>query len=465
MSKTALFARFVSSALVLSTYGIAHADGFRIPYQGAAAAGQAEAFVAQADDASALHYNPAGLTAVPGVQLYLGTNLVGGKSEFTAQSGATADANLGGTVATPPPSHFYLTANLEDLGFDALGPFTPTTVGIGVNSPFGLVIQWPNNGPFSTVVTDAKLPLLDIKPTIAYKIGDGDKLSLGVGADIYTFASFIGDGQAELQANSALIPGQPSTEINGTGTALGFNVSALYTPLRDPGTDGKPGKPRVNFGIVYRSGADLNLNGNFLVNGALVSDVTTTVNLPQVVSGGVAWWPIRKETHEWKLEYDMEWIGWSSFQELNFGFSNGAVATRPANWHDTYTFSFGTEYKWLALTSLPAWEVALRGGYQRSQAPNPSSTFDPAVPDANWNIFSAGLGLTCKQGGKFLGFIGCDSSQTSKLFPKAIVLDLAFSAAVWESRAISGNLLSPTVNGTYENQDWYMGHISLGLAY
>ena len=161
----------------------------------------------------------------------------------------------------------------------------------------------------------------------------------------------------------------------------------------------------------------------------------------------------------------MDWIGWSRFDSLDFSFSNGAFVSRPANLDDTYTLSVGTEYKWLRLSSLPQWEVALRGGYQRSQAPNPSSTFDPAVPDANWNIFATGLGLKCKEGGRFLGFISCGSSESSAFLPKAIVLDLAFSAAWWESRAIAGNILSPTVNGKYKTKDWYMGHISLGLAF
>lgn len=467
MRRTASLAGLVTCVITLSTHGVAHGDGFRIPYQGTAAAGQAEAFAAEANDPSALQYNPAGLTQVPGVQLYMGTNLVGGHTEFTSPTGATASSDLGGSVAWPPPSHLYLTANLEDLGFDALGPLTPTAAGIGVNSPFGLVSQWPNNGPFSTVVTRASLPLLDIKPTLAYKIGNGDKLSIGLGADIYTFASFIGDGHAQLNANSAVIPGQPATEVNGNDTAAGFNVSALFTPMRNPGKDGKPGKPRLNLGVVYRSGADLDLNGTFLVNGALTSDVTTTIKLPQVVNVGVAWWPIREETHEWKVEYDMDWIGWSRFESVDFRFSNGAFPpqSRPANWNDTYTLSLGTEYKWLQLASLPRWEVALRGGYQRSQAANPSSTFDPAIPDANWNIFAAGLGLKCKEGGRFLGFINCGSSGSSAFLPKAIVLDLAFTAAVWESRAISGNILSSTINGKYETKDWYIGHVSLGLVY
>ena len=94
----------------------------------------------------------------------------------------------------PPPSNIYFTARLKDLGLSALGD---TVVGLGVTSPFGLNIRYPNEAPFSGAVTTAQLPLLDIKPTVAFKLTD--QLSVGLGADIYTFASFIGEGKVRTK--------------------------------------------------------------------------------------------------------------------------------------------------------------------------------------------------------------------------------------------------------------------------
>ena len=170
----------------------AHAGGFRLLDQGAAATAQGAAFAAQADDPSALHYNPAGMTQLPGFQVYMGGNVVSGDTSFTSTAGARAHGVTPGTVANPPPSTFYLTSSFRDLG---VAPLENLTVGIGLTAPFGLLISYPNTGPLSEVTTRAALPLLDIKPTAAYRLAPF--LSFGAGLDIYTFSDLIGDGHAE----------------------------------------------------------------------------------------------------------------------------------------------------------------------------------------------------------------------------------------------------------------------------
>ena len=103
-------------------------------------------------------------------------------------------------------------------------------MGIGVNTPFGLLVNYPTNSPFSTVATSAALPLIDIKPTVAFKLNE--YISIGAGIDIYTFTSFAGEGGAEGQriagppfAAIGITPGS-TLEFHGKDTALGFNFSA-----------------------------------------------------------------------------------------------------------------------------------------------------------------------------------------------------------------------------------------------
>ena len=393
------------------------------------------AFVAQADDPSALHYNPAGMTQLQGLQFMAGALISGGSTDFTSPTGAIARGDRNGSAAWPPPGHIYITANLKDLGLTALGNFS---AGIGLTVPFGSLTRWPNDGPFRTATTFSTLPLQDIKPTLAYKVTE--YLSLGLGADIYTFSSLVGEGHVERQR----IPlAGVTTELNGKDTAAGFNASFLYTALRNA-----DGKPLANIGMVYRSQATLHLSGELLANGAKVSDARATLVLPQVITGAIAIWPVRTSEREWKVEMDVDYVGWKSVQNLDVTLGSGTTLAQPQNWRSTYAVMLGTEYKWLALESLPSWVVALRGGYTNQPTQMPDLTFDPGIPSSDLHVLGGGLGLLCKEQGSFLGLMPCGDLGVGSLKPKAIGVDLSFQAALYEDRTVLGNR-NPTVDGTY----------------
>lgn len=344
---------------------LGHAQALRFQPQGAVAAGQGNAFAAQADDASAIHYNPAGLSQVDGVQVITGTALLGGSVKFNSPTGIDSRGDFGGSVVLPPPSHSYVSANLGALGWDSL---SKVTVGLGLTSPFGLNIRYPLDGPFNTAITTAALPLIDIKPTVAYKLND--QLAIGVGADIYTFASFLGQGHAEQKQ----ILGGASVEFNGTGTGAGATVSLLYTPLRNG-----DGKPIASVGLVYRTQAVVPLSGSSLVNGVRVADASTNLVLPQIYTGAIAIWPVRTSELEWKLELDVEYVGWKSNRDLDIHLSSGGVFPQPQQWKTVPVVAVGTEYKWFNPGWLPHWDVALRSGYTRTENPVPDLTFNPAI--------------------------------------------------------------------------------------
>ena len=428
----------------------------RIQGQGTAASGMGNAFSAQADDPSALHYNPAGMTQLHGVEFMTGVLLSGGTTSFTSPTGATATGDRNGSVAWPPPGHLYVTANLKDLGVTALGDLT---AGIGVTVPFGSLTRWPNDGPFRTATTFNSLPLLDIKPTLAYKMTED--LSIGLGADIYTFSGLFGEGHVERKSvwpGGGGIPAGSQVELFGADTAAGFNASLLYTAIRNA-----DGKPLANIGIVYRSQATLHLNGAFLANGAKVSDATATFVLPQVITGAVALWPVRNREHEWKLEVDVDYVGWKSVRNLDVHLANGGTIPQPLNWRSTYGVMLGTEYKWLAVETLPFWEVALRAGYTNQQSQMPDFGFDPGSPSADVNIVGGGVGLVCKEQGKFLGFIPCGDVGIGAVKTKLIGLDLSYQAALYEARTITGNR-NPTVNGLYKTT-LHTGGVSIRVAF
>ncbi len=361
-----------------------------------------------------------------------GTILLGGSIKFKSAPGIDSRGDFGGSIAFPPPSHSYVSANLGSLGW---GGLSNVTVGLGLTSPFGLNTRYPVDGPFNTAVTSAALPLIDIKPTVAYKFND--QLAIGVSADIYTFASFLGQGHAEQKQ----ILGGASVEFNGKGTGAGATFSLLYTPLRN-----NDGKPIASVGLVYRTQAVVPLSGSFLVNGATVADASTNLVLPQIYTGAIAIWPVRTSEREWKLELDVEYVGWKSNRDLDIHLSSGGVFPQPQQWKTVPVVAIGTEYKWLNPEWLPHWNVAVRSGYTRTENPGPDRTFNPGIISLSANTLSIGAGFLCQGQARFLGLVPCGGA--SALWPKGMGLDVAFQEWFYESRTVAENL-NPTVDGTY----------------
>ncbi|GJL51405.1 MAG: fatty acid transporter [Nitrospirales bacterium] len=458
------FLRSLSSSLVRlliltlvsvsAVHDRAHGGAFRVLDQGASATGQGTAFAAQANDPSAIQFNPAGMTQLDGVQLLGGTLLAGAKTKFRSANGTKVEGTFGGTVAHPPPSHLYLTANLGYLTNEHLNDWT---VGLGVTTPFGISIEYPTDSQVAPVTASVELPLIDIKPTVAWKFNES--ISVGAGLDIYTFASFIGEGQAQFQQTAAAgnafgLPAGTSLEANGTDTALGYNASFLWTPLRN-----NEGKPLVNVAFVYHSGADLNFRGKFLAGGARVADTRTTIELPNIFTGAIAIWPLRDEFHEWKVEADVAYEDWRDFKDLNLNLSNGQAVPFSRKYGDAFVVMVGSEYAWLQPSLLPDWKVAVRAGYVYSESPIPSSTFDPGVPDSAYSAPSVGLGFLCRQGGAFLGLVSCDGFGV-----KAIGVDLAYQVRLYQTRGVSNNINGALINGEWDTTI-HIGVLTLRLNF
>jgi len=437
--------RLIGALLVVFVVSAtSHAQVPRLQGQGSAATGQANAFSAQADDASALYYNPAGMTQLDGVQFMSGSYFIGGSTNFTSSTtGVNVTGDRGGNVAWPPPTHAYLTMRLKDRGINLFGD---TTVGVGVTVPFGVLTRYPANGPFRTAAIFATNPLMDIKPTVAYKLNE--YLSFGVGADIYTYSDLFGEGHVEQKTNCATtcaalgLPANSNLELYGKDTAAGFNVSMLYTPLRNA-----DGKPIANIGLVYRSQATLHLSGAFTANGAKVSDAEATFVLPQIYTAAIGIWPVRDPEREWKLEMDVDITGWKSVRNLDVHLASGSTIPQPTKWNNAYTIMIGTEHKWLKLDQMPGWEVALRGGFMTQQNQIPDATFNPSIPSSNTYLPSIGFGFLCKENGSFLG-IKC-SEALGLVTTKSIGVDFSYQAVFYEQRTIGADNPNPTVRGVY----------------
>ncbi|MDT7041221.1 OmpP1/FadL family transporter [Candidatus Nitronereus thalassa] len=440
---TSLLLFFLS---VLSFHPLAWADGFRNPFHDAAAIGQGNAFRAQADNPSALFYNQAGMTQLPGIQHSVGFQLVSPNTTFTAPSGTTVDNKIeGGLVGFPPPGQVFFTAHLGEW-FPRY--FDRVWAGLGMLNLFGFANQYPNNSPFANVITRGQLPLISITPSVAVRLSDW--LAVGLGAKIFTFWSLLGEGHNEAQSialgNISGTTAGDKLELNGKGTTAGFDVSFLLTPLRND-----MGQPLMNVAFIWRSQAVLPLNGALLDNGRKVADVKTALRFPEGYEWGLAFWPLRTSAHELKLEVDVTWTRWSSIRDFHIFLSNGGVILQPQFWDDAVTVDTGFEYKWLHPPSSPDWEYTFRMGYNHSEAAIVDQNFNPLAPDSNVHGLTIGFGALCEDRGLFLGIFQCGKSGEGLLVRQALGIDLFYMVLLWEPRTVTGHPF-PGVNGTYKTR-------------
>jgi long-chain fatty acid transport protein len=326
-----------------STFGL----GIRAPEQDAAAAARANAVVATADNASALYYNPAGISFLEGVNLRSGFYGIYLKDQYRNSAGMHYDTR--DAIGILPETY----ATLPIKG-------TPLTVGLGIYSPYGLSVEWPNGVPSSYVGQRGSMLYATFNPVLAWKICD--TLSLGAGPT-------INYSRAMLARN--LPPPAPAGEFKfqGDGISLGASAGLLWKPHE-----------KHSFGVSYRSPTTTDFHGYSVVSlaPALRPAAEARFQFPQNVIVGYSFRP----TPKWNLEFDLDWTDWDS---------QSGVVLRPAAaqalgpWHSSFMFEWGVT-RYLG----QGWQIS--AGYAYSQNSIPDSSFNPTVADCDRHVFSAGFG-------------------------------------------------------------------------
>jgi long-chain fatty acid transport protein len=381
----------ISFALISTAFG----GGIEVPMQSSRAAGQADAFTAQADDASAIVYNPAGLTQLHGTNISAGVYILQPEFHFEGVNGSNEKQSL---ISVLP--HMYAET---DLGL------SQWRFGIGVNNVFGINEDWGDTGQLRTIVDNAQLQVINLAPTVAYKIDD--HFSLGVAFNMYY-------GSLLLTRNVPLGPPPfPEGRFHFRGDAVAFGATPGFMwKIND----------RNSFGAYYRSPFSLNFDGHaeLKIPGAATvgpSIANTELELPQSVGMGYAF----KPTQSLKLETDVIWTDWHAVKQLTFNsfdpHFNGQ--SLPANWESGFTYRLGADYQ-----LNDNW--AFRAGYAYSQNAVPTATFSPIVPDSNYHLFALGIGYSTPRWG----------------------LDVAGNYIYRERHHVSGDVNSPTVDGEWSNQ-------------
>src|SRR5205085_2513213 len=126
------------------------------------------AFVATADNPSAIYYNPAGIAQSEGQNISLGAYSVLLNSHFNG-SGTSLDTK----------EKFQA---VPQLYYTMKCPKTPLAFGLGIYSPYGLSLEWPAATPFAGLAQKGEIEYVTVNPVIAYKICS--TLSLAAGATL-----------------------------------------------------------------------------------------------------------------------------------------------------------------------------------------------------------------------------------------------------------------------------------------
>src|SRR6266496_3092300 len=113
--------------------------GFRLPDQDAFATARGEAFVATADNPSAIYYNPAGITQLQGANFRAGIYAIDLEPSYRPLS--PNDQRFDNEAKLHAAPQMYYTYGTEK---------SPFSFGVGLFSPYGLGLGWPRDTGFRT---------------------------------------------------------------------------------------------------------------------------------------------------------------------------------------------------------------------------------------------------------------------------------------------------------------------------
>jgi long-chain fatty acid transport protein len=327
--------------------------GIRIADQDAEATARGNAFTATADNPSAVYYNPAGMSQLKGQNIQLGGYGIVLGSEFTSTAGARFDTK-NKPLGVP---QVYYTAEISQ---------SPFTVGLGLYSPYGLGLEWPGDAPFNPLAKSGYITYLCVNPAVAFRFND--QFSIGGGVT-------INYADADLARGAGFVPGD-EFKFRGDGTAVGFNVGALWQPT-----------PQHSFGLNYRTATDVDFTGqsHLTIPGFFAgsSSADAKFHFPQFLAVGYSFRP----TPQWNFEFNADWTDWDSLNSvtLNQDALLGGTQLLPYNWTSSWFYEIGaTRY----------FENGYRvsAGYIYSENSVPDASFNPGIPDSDRHIFSVGVG-------------------------------------------------------------------------
>jgi long-chain fatty acid transport protein len=381
-------------------------SGFALYEAGARGSALAGAVVARADDLSAIFYNPAGLVQLSGFQVMGGLSFIVPRTEIVTQVGGVDSRNLMNSSVGIPP-HFFASYRVAER----------VSLGLGLNSPFGLGVNYDLHWPGRVNMVKANIQTLNLNPTVAVKITD--YLAAGAGLDLMYF-NFNMKRVLPLP-----LLGSQNLNLAGDTWGLGFNLGLQLKPRED-----------LSLGVSYRSQVREQVNGQarFRPANTLDANAGGSVILPDMIFAGIMFRPLEKLS----VEVGTIWTHWSLFRNFDVKFDNvlGTLSERK-DWHDTWRGQLGVEYQALS------W-LDLRAGYAYENEPMPDRYVDYLVPSTDRrHNFSCGTGFRWR----------------------AATLDLAYTLVYMPDRTVNTSLATGVWPSTFQGRLSHVIVCSLGYKF
>jgi long-chain fatty acid transport protein len=355
----------------------ARAGGMEIPENGAQALGRGGAFVAKADDSSAMYLNPAGLARQRGTRAFVGANLF--IHSFSFQRNGTYFGDKG---SSDYAGSFY--PQVDEVGGPSLAPiaavttdfesFDRLTFGVGLlrpsmigNRTFPLGVanavggQVPSPSRYDAVQQRQRI----LMPSASAAVRVTKWLDLGVTAS-FALGSFAETNNWYLATDAAKCPAAETqgcdvrNEIDASGSAFVATLGALVRP-----------SPRLAFGASVRTPASFAAGGTITsyteggTKGQAPSAIGVYTKMPMVARVGVRHVTLDKDFELYDLELDATYEGWRSaqgdgvtYQIEKIGNAKSATVISRHAWGDTYGARLGGSYN----LDLSDAVLSLRGG-------------------------------------------------------------------------------------------------------
>lgn len=355
----------LSCLLTLTMTGSALAEGYAMTEWSARGLGLAGGMVGRADDPSALAYNAAGITQLPGTQIMGGMSFVAPYGTVEGmQGGKPFSTSVKPAVWTPP--HAYITHQLND----------DVWLGFGVFSRFGLGNSFEGAWPGRYNMYDVALQTVSAVPTVAYKINDIFSVSAGLEVMYLTMYEGVKSPISHPQAGYL---GDNDLQLEGQGVGFGAHFG-LHAKFNEQWSAGLTYKSQVTQNVYGDAQFSQNIANSPMRN----SDISGTLQLPDSASLGIAYKPLPNLS----FEVGTVWTRWSTYNHLNIYFDqpSGLRSLSQKNWKDGWNFNASAEYS-------PLDWLTLRAGYWHETSVIDENFADFMLPTNGRDAMSLGLGF------------------------------------------------------------------------